>query len=232
MIAIEQIISRTYIRLGIRDTTEYEPEIRMYIDEGARALFATDVKVLMCKEVKVDCYKAACDKDFLFFAVPNATCNCATTPCTGLCSSFYYFKESAELQYAKLSGFNCGKANDFTYSGGYLCLPSNLEAKTIIIYYMGYHTDKDGFMFLDEDWERALSAYAAFQFTTTAQMINKYNTEFRARMEREWLAQFNRLAGQKFMREFNQNKNNITALMTKSFLYYSRNKYGGVGGHS
>ena len=230
MIAIEQIISRTYVRLGIRDTTEYDPEIRMYINEGAKGLFATDVKVLMCKEVDVDCHKAACDKNFLFFSVPTEICACTTTPCTGGCGKFYYFKTSTELQYAKSSGMNCCSATDFSYSGGYLNLPSNIDSKTIIVYYMGYNTDSDGYMFLDEDWERGLSAYAAFQFSSTAPMFNKFSGEFRARMQQEWNAQFNRQAGERFIREFRQNRNYILSVMTKSFIYYSKPQAGGFGG--
>ena len=229
MIAIEQIVTRAKMRLGVGETSKNDVELRLYVNEGAKDSLATDVKVLMCKEVAVDCHKAECNKDFLFFTTPTSTCTCDTSPCLGSCKPFYYFKTSTELQYAISSGMGCARADSFTYSGGYLNLPTNIDTETVVIWYMGYNTDSDGFMLLDDDWEEALSLKAALEFSKVATRFRMYEG-FRQTVNMDWLAKFNKLAGQKFIREFNQNKNLIYNVMKKSFLYYAIPQGGGFGG--
>ncbi len=230
MIANDQIVTRAKIRLGIKNTSEHDIELRLYVNEGAKSLFATNVKGLKCKQVDIDCYKASVPKDFRFFTFHNEDgCSCSQN-CAGTCGcpQFYYFVPSSELAFVQQAGFICGNSNLFTYNLGELNFPSSVNATSCIVYYMGYNEDDDGFMLLDEDWERALSAYAAFQFSSTAFNINRFNPEFRSRVQQEWTNQFSRLTGEKFVREFINSKNSIRNMMANSLVYYGYNYPGGV----
>lgn len=222
MIPIEQIITSTKLMLEIGQTAQYDAELRLYINQGASQLYATNSLTLMCKTVPVDCYKAEIEQDFLFFAFPdssNVSCSCGTETCS--CPTFYSFATPKDFAVYKKAGCTFGSAAGmFTYSGGYLYLPSTVTATEITYYYYGLATDEEGYVVLYPDYEIALSHYAAYRFVSTANKINKYSPEFRKITWQTWLAQFNRLTSEKFARQVRNSKDEIRSVMARSLTYH------------
>lgn len=228
---IDQFITATKVLLELKNTSEYDADLRYFINQGATQLFATGTRSLMCKTVEIDCYKADVDKDFLFFTFTNndgSSCSCGGKE-TCKCPSFYYFKDPSSFAFIKQSGYTCGSAsNIFTWNNNQIILPSTVTATELTYYYWGLSEDCDGYMVLSSEYEIALSSYAAYNFVSTANRITKYTPEFRNILWQRWIKQFNRLTSEKFARDVRNNKNDIRRMMAYSLTYTKRSNPQGI----
>lgn len=86
------------------------------------------------------------------------------------------------------AGISAGSwINIFDVSGGYIKVPSSCNSTTIKVYYVGKYMDCDGIlMVIDDDWEPALSFYAA------SQMAIVYNELFTPQQGSTWATQWER----------------------------------------
>ncbi len=227
----QQIVVRAKSRLRLMETSEQDSYLHKLIEEGARGLNASSTYKISCHEAEIDCHKAKlpCSYDSLEFFKVNGCCgNCtqpiATIPPTPVictCPPLFYYDKAALMQGDK----NCGWFGNYFYiQNGFIYLPSSTTATKIDIWYRGFNVDEDGFMLLDEELERGLSAYAAYQFAVS--YPEAYTPEQRATWNNEWVNQKKYVNGKKIIREFKLQKPQISLLVN---AVISNNRRGGYG---
>jgi hypothetical protein len=234
IVNIEQVITRTKLRLGLMDTTLADAYLEKLIDEGARHLDALSTYIINCESLTIDCNKAELPSDIrseqdiicMKFnnngsccgacsatnnGVPNAT---ITNINNSLCGCWDWWIPNRNV----LTNF-CGQGanayycgNIFDVQGGYIHFPSYVTATEIAIYYRGYNTDKNGLMIIDEKKERALSAYAAYEYATSGSNIKYYDKYQIAKWNSLWKAQKNWLRGSDVVDDHRLHKGEFSAI--------------------
>ena len=225
IVSSEQILVRTKGRLRLMWMTENDLYLLKLLEEGARSLNASSAFTVQCVTREIDCNSAALPDNYdslIGFSFNTASGECsgccghATTQpdpsetqiviCT--CRGFYgyYSQNNIILQHGSWGWYG----NYFAINGNFLTFPSTITATEVTIYYRGFNTDDNGFMILDEELERGLSAYAAYQFATD--YPESYTPEQRQRWLAEWTAQKSFVNGKKAIRDFKLQKDNVSLL--------------------
>lgn len=212
-----QIINRTKMRLLLTGTTHADAVLEKLINEAATYhLNALSCYVISCETITIDCLKAELPDScvqVLCYSFPDATgCSGCCATCMNphnegaVCSCPTYFVPSREIltEFCGL-GASCGlSANFFDVQNGYIVFPSTVTQSTVKVWFRGYNLDEDGLALIDERQERALSAYAAWQYAIAH--YKSYAPEQRATWRSEWVAQKNWLRGTDVQADFQMNK--------------------------
>jgi nitrite reductase/ring-hydroxylating ferredoxin subunit len=231
IINVDQVITRTKARLRLMETTEADAYINLLIDEAARGLNAENTKTIQCEDVEIDCGRAKLPDNYselYFFMLDGGCCNGCShtdapepTPPNFLycsCPSIYYYDKSAMI------GDNCDwYGNAFYIQNGYIFFPSTNTATHVKVYFYGFNV-KDGMMVVSDDQERALSAYAAFQYAN--EYPESYTPEQRRNWNAEWVAQKNWLNGNKILKEFKLQKPQISLIANAVLINRRRGGFG------
>jgi hypothetical protein len=214
IVNVEQVVTRAKLRLRLMETSEHDSTLMKFIEEGARGLNATSTYKIQCKNIDIECHKSKlpdCYETLICFQI-NGCSGCCTpqvntvppTPIVCTCPEIFYYDKAAMIN----CGDNCGWYNNFFYiQDGFMYFPSSMTADTVKVWYYGFNVDEDGLMLIDEEMERGLSAYAAFQFAVS--YPEQYTPEQRSTWNREWIAQKNYVNGKKIIREFKLQKPNM-----------------------
>lgn len=225
-VSTEQVLTRTKARLSLMETTLHDAILEKYVNEGAMHLGSQRTQRIHCKELVIDCYKAALPDSFETFVAgqfPSGTCSCGCgcgSTAEEVLNSLSGIGNTCPVWYVNkdvLTNFNgqgasCGVySNFFDIDGGFIVFPTTTTATHVKIWFEGWSTDDDGLMLIDEYWERGISSYAAMQFATD--MIDAYKPEQRARWEAEWKAQKGHNKGRDNIKRFNLDKHSICQLM-------------------
>ena len=230
-ISINQIITATKSRLRLMGTSEYDPELRAIINRTAKQLIAKDHFVVKCKTAEIEyCAtgnKAPVEDNLISFNFINedgeddVSCVCAgqgINGCSCQCPLYFTFIPAV---YALIIAQGCTAwygNNWFTLNGGYIEMPSTVNAWGIKYYYNGLNTE-DGLMVFREDQERGLSAQAAYTFAIqyperfTPMQINAWNNE--------WLAQHAYLSSQKTISDWRNDRDLLRGVLN-SVIYNPR----------
>jgi hypothetical protein len=228
LISIEQVINRAKQRLRLNNT-ENDAYLEKLINEGAQSMGSQRTEQIFCKPLEIDCFKAKLPDNFTEFVsaqFPQGTCSgtccssltgdelavatLSTGTCTGSCPVWYV--KAGVLTDFSGQGSPCGiYSNYFNIQGQYLVLPSSTTATEVKIWYKGWNTDSYGIFAIYTEWERALSAYAAAQYSL--EYIERYNPLQQGKWESEWIAQKNKIVGVENVRQFNLESHDIEQMM-------------------
>ncbi len=235
----EQIVVRTKGRLRLMETSEHDSYLLKLIEEGARGLNSSATYKIQCCEVDIDCNKAKLPDSFEsleYFCIDGCCGNCTTVPVTVpptpvvcSCPSVFFYSKQALMNGGCDEDGSCGWYGNYFYiQNGYIYFSSTVTADTVKIWYRGFNTDSDGLMIVDEECERGLSAYAAFQFASS--YPEAYAPEQRSAWNNEWVAQKRYINGKKVIREFKLSKPYISLLVNGQLVnhrYSGMGRYGG-----
>ena len=228
-IDIEQVITRTKLRLGLMDTTLADAYLEKLINEGARHIDSLDTFIISCETLDIDCAKAKLPigaENILCFSFVGSSCsgccNISHDPESGEdrnmecgCSQFYVSDRSVLTQMSNTGCSAQGWNNIFTVQSGYLVLPSTVTATQVKVWYRGINMDSDGIMILDELQERGLSSYAAYEYALS--YPNKYSPYQISEWKKTWVAQKAYLKGSAQQQDFRLNKDRM-AILAKAIV--------------
>jgi len=232
-INIDQVITRTKFRLKLTNSTLANAYLEKLIDEGARHLDKIDNYIVNCAELDIDCIEAKLPDHYdelLCFKFPGTSCvgccetvitnpadgTTATIPSGCGCRRIFVANRQLLTNFCDTGVNACWWGNTFEVQNGMLLLPTSTTATTIKVWYKGANVDDDGIMVLDEDSERALSAYAAFQFAVDN--FKKYDRYQIESWKREWVAQKNWLKGSAVKKDHQLHLPAVAAIANAIFL--------------
>lgn len=199
-----QVITRTKFRLGLTNTTLADAYLEKLINEGAQMVDSRQTYIISQTVIPIDCHKATLPQGVLEVIAYRFN----TQGCSGCCMGnpnvtpgtldvnmapscgcpMWYVANRNVLTNWNGYGQSVAYACDyFAVQGNYIQFPTSIVATEVTVYYRGFNTDCDGIMVLDERSERALSAYAAYQYSMT--YPQNYAREVRAEWAKEWKAQ-------------------------------------------
>ena len=209
---LDAVIVRAKRRLRLMETNEHDADLRMLVIEGVRQF--KGIRELMCVTKDIDCDRVEVPPSMEFFTLDDHR------ECLTFNTSTYQrlAKDNCSCSYA----YNDWNGWTLSLNGRTLLLPSNLTATTINIYYWGIPTDDIDYLEIDENWERGLSAYAAYQFGLS--YPNKYPQW--AEWQNEWNAQYNAINGSKFMEKYRRAEDTIRDIVNSSVYIKYRKRYG------
>lgn len=246
-IAIDQIITRAKMRLKLTNTTMPNAYLELLINEGARHLDNLNTFAITCATLSIDCEDKPVAhlpdnyQELLCFKFPgNSCCGCCdedttvtddiiprpTNKC--LCTNLFVASREMVTNFCD-RGQNAvmwNYANMFEVQNGLLYLPTTTTATEVKIWYRGTNVDEDGIMILDEDQERGLSAYAAYQYALdNKERYDKFQIQ---EWKKEWIAQKDWLKGSAVKQDHTMHKWNVTAISNAIFLdpWLSADRYG------
>jgi hypothetical protein len=230
-IKVEQVMTRTKLRLGLMDSTMADAYLEKLIDEAARHLDALSTYVVTCETLDIVCSKAELpenirsNKDVICmrFNEGNSGCSCQTSTSDGdtieninnsFCGCGYWYVPDRNV----LTNF-CGQGanaqwcgNIFDINGGYIQFPTTLTATQVTIWYRAYNMDDGGLMIVNEKQERALSAYAAYEYAMSGQNIKSYTPYQISNWQKTWVAQKNWLRGSDVVDDHKLHKAEFSAI--------------------
>lgn len=237
IVSSTQIVTRAKMRLRLMETSEHDLEILKLIEEGARGLNASSTYKISCHEAEIDCNKAKlpdCYESLEYFCVNGCCGNCTSppetippTPVVCSCPSVFYFSKSALIN-SGCDDNSCGWYGNYFYiQNGYIYFSSTVTATSLKIWYVGFNVDENGLMVINEECERGLSAYAAFQFASSRP--EAYQSQI-GLWNAEWVAQKRYINGKKIIREFKLQKADISLLVNATMAQNRRAGLGRYGG--
>lgn len=225
-IAAESIINRAKRRLGLHNTFEEDGYLLSLLNEGLRGTNATDVYSINCATIEIDCGSAKLPDSYdelLYFQFGDGTgcsgcCHATQNPsppgenqvvvcsCRGLYG--YYVQNDIILQHG-----SCGwYGNYFSINNGFLNFPSTITATEVTVYFRGFNEDCDGFMVFNEEQQRGLSAYIAYQYSLDKLNTGSYLPYQNTAWLKEWINQKNWLNGKEAIRKFKLQKPELTLI--------------------
>lgn len=223
-VSIDQVLNRTKIRLRLLDTTIHDATLEKLINEAAtHHLDTLNSYIISCCEIEIDdCNKAKLPEsavDLICFSFPNAqgcTGNCLSCmndrnpnyQCS--CPVWYVADRNILTQFCDM-GCSAGLAmNFFDVQNGYIVFNSSVNQPTVKVWFRGYNVDQDGIAVIDEKQERALSAYASWQFAIA--YYKNYFPEQRREWKMEWIAQKAWLKGDANQRDAKLHKVTLSSI--------------------
>ena len=223
-VSSEQIITRAKIRLRLLDTTVHDATLEKLINEAATYhLDALNSYIISCCELEIDdCYKAKLPDsavDLICFSFPYASgCTGCCADCMNdrnpgfqcSCPTYFIADRNVLTDFCGNGASACMMGNVFDVQGGYLTFPSTINQPVVKVWYRGYNVDNDGIAILDEKQERALSAYAAWQFAVA--YYKNYFPEQRREWKQEWIAQKRWLRGDANQRDAKLHKTELSSI--------------------
>lgn len=232
--SVEAIVTRAAFRLRLTDSGENLGYLERLVEEGARSLNATDTYLILCDETEIVCNSAKLPDNFeeliAFQLSPSDCCSgccgqllSTTTAEHGIhtsccCLSYYYYSRAAFVNFQTSACTYGWYGNFFGIQNNTFTFPSTVTATSIKTYYKGWNDNGTGIMVPTAEQERALSAYAAFQYalecprgTYEPYQIQQWNAE--------WKAQKSELNGKRVVRDANMRKPEINAIMN-SIIYH------------
>lgn len=226
-IEVGSVINRAKGRLGLQNTFEWDAYLQTLAEEGLRGTNATDVYAVSCETLEIDCGSAKLPDrydELLYFQFGDGTgcsgcCTHATTnptppnenqvvvcSCRGLYG--YYYQNDIILHRG-----SCGwYGNYFTINAGHINFPSTITATQITVYFRGFNEDENGFMIFNEEQQRGLSAYMAWQYSTDKLNTGVYAPAQNIAWREEWKAQKNWLNGKEAIRKFKLHKEDLVLI--------------------
>ena len=246
-INIEQVINLAKMHL-VLGNTEYDAFLEKFINMGATHLKNYDTYVIKCDEISIDDNHRAKLPDFfeelLGISFPEgAGCACGECSVQGTtvsepgsiatvyrspnctCPQFFIATPLVNLWNTTYNG-TCGYyGNYFNVNGNSVSLPSTTNATSLKITYRSSNVDCDGIMILNEDWERGLACFAAFNYARAYR--GNYTTDQIASWENEWKAQKAYQKGRSQVKRFKLDKRAIHQIMNA--VYYNGNLTGIFG---
>lgn len=209
-ITVDEIIASCKMQLRITDTTEHDDYLQIIINEGLRELNCLSLfKKFQCTLEIIDSKSK----------LPNGFQNLLGLRFSGSTSSDAYFNliyidkkflddAGVNTSFSRLANY----IDTFQILHGYIHYNSDINATEVSIAWMGLNLDEYGRLIVYEDYERALRAYACWNFTQA------YSKDFKEatteRYGRVWKAQKAFVKGQDVQNDFRQNKYEINKLFT------------------
>lgn len=236
-ILADSIITRAKFRLGLQNTFEEDSYLLVLLEEGLRGTNATDVYTVQCATIDIDCGSAKLPDNYdelIGFQFGDGTtcsgcCHSSTVPAGSpggdtlifscACWSFYTYS-----QYNAISHRPCGwYGHYFGIQNNHINFPSTITATEITVYYRGFNENDDGFMVFNEEQQRGLSAYMAYQYSLDKLNTGVYNPAQNQMWLAEWKSQKNWLNGKEAIRKFKLRKQELSmivnAIMTSKRYY-------------
>lgn len=222
-IGIEEIITSAKMQLRLQNTSEYDDYLDMKIREGARHLCALSIFQKRQCSLEINDGKAKLPKGFFRllgarFKNLTVTVDDITTIQTG-CSRILYVDK------AFMNDCNCNTTDTATildYSQGFqivgdiIHVGSAITAEAIEVAYLSFNTDDSGNIIFYEDYERALSNYACYQYCLSfSENFNQYVVN---EYKQTWISQKNWIKGSDVANAAQQDKRGIQAVFNALVL--------------
>jgi hypothetical protein len=203
-ISVDEVIARTKMQLKLSDTSN-DDFIEVLINEGLKHLDTLSITRKFQKCLCIENGKAKLPCNFVkLLGIRYKTTNYDGKPIN--VSPVYIdknFLRSCNVPDSTLEVYD-SLDDSFQINGGYIYFSSLTEVQEAEIAYLGSNVDENDRMVFYEDYERALKAYACYQFTLA--FIENYNQYVVEMYKREWVAQKNWVRGKDAVDEFNKTK--------------------------
>jgi hypothetical protein len=220
-ISVEEVLARTKLQLRIVDTTEHDSYLQLMILEAVRALGTLSGFTKKQCEINIIDKKSELPKDFYRLLGIRAT----ATPLSNGNNPFLSANSNCVTQVYVDKRFlnDCGCDitsnmtvdfnNGFQIQNGFVFWNSDINSSgaKATLAYLALNTDSSGRLMIYEDYERAVSNYACYQFTLSYPEL--YNVGISDRYKREWVAQKAWVRGNDAAASFQQNKHEVMAVM-------------------
>lgn len=219
-ITIDEVLARTKLQLRIVNTTEHDDYLQLMILEGCRHLSTLSLFIKKQCEIPIVDRKSKLPSDFYRLLGVRAT----ALPLTNGNNPFLSAAGNCVTQIYVDNKFlnDCGCSingnitvdfnNGFQINGGYIYWNSGIGTTSANLAYLAMNTDENGRLLIYEDYERAISNYACYQFTLS--YTDLYPVTLSDRYNRTWTAQKAWIKGNDAANDFQSNKNLMMSYMT------------------
>ncbi len=241
-IEITSIVDLAKQHLNLMGSSKADPSLKVWINQGAQKLTATDSYIIACSELDIDCGKAKLPDYFeelkCFQFNDGQTCSgaCSCTDIGGgtgavsvigndtsnptscgcnVCPQWFIFDPAIFSDFCG-TGASCGWGkNVIDIQNGYLYFPSGITAETVKIWYKTLNVDENGVMVFTEEQEEGLALYAAFWYANSMSNTTPpmYNPLQMANWQRQYISQFNYLNGKRVLRDMKKYKYQIQSIL-------------------
>lgn len=225
-ISIDEVISRVKMQLRLTNTTEWDDYFEVVIEEGLRSLRPLSMYKKNQCNIEVVNGKAKLPKGFcqllgLRYNMPVVN---GTNPATNCVTALYV--DSKFLSNCGCTDIQDGPIFDY-YNGfqivkNYIVWNTNIDDTTMTLAYYGFNINEKGRLVIYEDYERALSAYACYQYALS--WPDKYSQAVMDRYNQTWVNQRAKLRGEDVAFNFAIDKREVAltvrAMATSQFVNY------------
>ena len=213
-ISLEEVISSAKMTLRLDGSSDADNFLMLQIRYALKTIGSLDSFIKCRKEVEIVDNEVCLPKNFYRLLamryLPEFDIDNGQNP---VFSGALYVDQTFLYE----SGCNDGLPSGFKqYVGSFqivgdkIVLNGKNSAKKVLLAYLGFYEDEDGFPVVMEEMELALSNYAAYRYALsfpeayTPLQINEW--------KREWIAQANSVKGRAAARDFRKDKDEILAI--------------------
>lgn len=220
-ISIEQVISRIKLKLRLQNTTEFDDMFETLICEGLDSLNASSQQGKFECEVEVCGQTAKLPKGLIRFLAAQLPCDASVTN-NPINDQTINLQRQIPMIYADLTFLNqCGCnvtgwrpfTNTIQINNGHIHFNMDLGVDKIVIAWLGLKVDEFGNSVIFQRYERALTNYACAEYAdsfkenfTEGQIQRYYAT---------WVAQKSKIEGEDRMNDFQNDRVEISFLMSR-----------------
>lgn len=218
-ISIQEVLARTKLQLRIADTTEHDSYLQLMVLEAVRHLGTLSGFIKKQCEINIIDKKSELPKDFYRLLGIRATAYPLSNGNNPFLSANSNCVTQVYVDKRFLNDCGCGITsnmtvdfnNGFQLQNGFVFWNSDIGAATATLAYLALNTDASGRLMIYEDYERALSNYACWQFTLSYPEL--YNIGLTREYKNTWIAQKAWVRGNDAAASFQQDKHEIMAVM-------------------
>lgn len=232
-IPIEQVVARTKVRLQLKEISDFDGEIELFINEALASLGTKYNFIKKNCRIEITDGKARLPRGFKKLlglrtipVVPTTTLNTNTANIFN--TTLPWAGEQLYLETTFLA--NCQSDPSILSSGipiyslsgsieivgGMVNFPIPCPFEAAVISYMGYATTEDCVMEVKAAYERALSEYAVWKMLSTYEQIKSEDRNREARLieaHEDWVLQRKKIVSDGFADDWELNKYQMTRLL-------------------
>lgn len=215
IISEDEVIASTKMALRLTDTADHDNYLSLLINEAIR--HCAPYSIYKKRQCTLDIENNACDLPKGFVRLLGAryknTVTASTDPsvvtATNNCFQLLY----ADVPFLNSCGCNTSDpmvawyGETFQIVGSQIHFNSDIAADKIDIAFFGLNVDDEGRIYIYEDYERALRAYACWKFSQTN--WDKYQQGIIESYRSEWVAQKSWVRGTASAAEFQKTKREV-----------------------
>lgn len=233
-ISIESVIARAKLQLRLIDNSN-DDYLEILIGEGLDSMDCASQLIKRQCEIEVCDRTAKLPVGFVKFLALRFDCDSNVDPTNDPIQNQLFNRLRqfpmvyADTTFLNQCGIDCNSngsfvvnnfTNTFQINKGHIHFNFDPQVDTITLAFLGLNVNEFGKTLIYQRYERALAAYACYQFAMAFK--EEYTNYIVENYNRTWIEQRNKIIGSDYMNNFSQDRFEISALMNG--LMVSRNR--------
>lgn len=220
LIPMSQVVARTKVRLQLKDSTDFDGEIELFLNEALASLGTKFNFIKKNCRLTIENGKCKLPRNYhqIIGVRPVYTQPVSTNNANLFNTVVPFIPETIYISQPFLSDCQdyspatvnlCPLVGTMEIVGGYLRFPLPCLYDEVIISYTGYATTEDCVMEIAAAFERGISEYAVWKMLSTYEQIKSEDPRREMRLQeakQDWIAQRAKIVGDGFANDWEVNK--------------------------